>query len=159
MTADHVKPAHIECNPENDYITQPKATPTSKHTASKPPAKIRVPRTAVVGARSTTTPKPSRTRVDMKTNSHAWSTIHTEEKIAATDQRSDMTEAQSLKPPALYRAPHARMAILYHANGRTKVSEHIHALLYIWETTCLFEFNKKHAPTKEAIIMPIKMVK
>ena len=61
MTADHVKPA-----PENDYTKQHKATTTSKPTDSKPPAKTSVPRTAAVGARSTTTPKPSRIGVDTK---------------------------------------------------------------------------------------------
>ena len=68
--------------------------------ASKPPAKTSVPRTAVVGARSTTTPKPST--------------------IPASDQRSDMTEEQSLKPPALYRAPHARTAIPSRANWKSE---------------------------------------
>ena len=120
MTTDRVKPAHIKRKPEIDYTTQHKATPTSEPTASKPPAKISVPWTAVVGARTTTTPKPSRTGVDMKTNSHARSTVQTQENIPATYQRSDTTEAQSLKPPALYSAPHARTAILSRANGKNE---------------------------------------
>ena len=64
VTADRVKPAHIERKPENDYTKQHKATPTSKPTASKPPAKTSVglPQTAC----STTTPKTSRTGVDTK---------------------------------------------------------------------------------------------
>ena len=124
VTADRVKPAHIERKPENDYTKSHKATPTSKPTASKLPAKTSVPRTAMVGARSTNTPKPSRTGVDRKNNLQARSTIQTQEKIPATDQRSDTTEAQSLKQPlALYRAPHARTAILSRANGKNECQQ------------------------------------
>ena len=61
VTADRVKPV-----PETDYTKQHKATTTSKPTDSKPPAKTNVPRMAAVGAHSTTTPKPSRIRVDTK---------------------------------------------------------------------------------------------
>ena len=81
VTADRVKPTHIKRKPENDYTKQYKATPTSKPTASKPPAKTSVPRTAAVGARSTTTPKPSRTGVDTRKKLRARSTIQTKEKI------------------------------------------------------------------------------
>ena len=77
VTTVRVKPAHIEGKPENDYTKQHKATTTSKPTAFKPSAKTSVPRTAGVGARSTTTPKPSRIGVDTEKNWHARSTIQT----------------------------------------------------------------------------------
>ena len=131
MTADRVQPAHIECKPENNYTEQHRATPMSKPTASKPPAKISVPRTAVLRARTTTTPKPSKTGVDMKTNLHARSMIQTQEKISTTDQRSDTFEEQSLKPLALYRCRMPRRTFFLVLTGRTKVCEHIHVLLYI----------------------------
>ena len=114
VTADRLKPAHIELKPENDYTKQHKATTTSKYMPLKPPAKTSVPRTAAVRARSTNTPKPG---VNTKKNSHAQSTIQTKETIPATDQQSNTTGEQSLKLPALYRAPHARAAIPSPANG------------------------------------------
>ena len=62
VTADHVKPAHIEGTPENERTMQPTATPTLEPTASQPTAKIHEPRTAIVGKQSTTTSKPSITK-------------------------------------------------------------------------------------------------
>ena len=58
VTADRVKPAHIEHKPENDSTQQHKATLKSKPTASKTTAKTHEPQTVVVRARSTTTSKP-----------------------------------------------------------------------------------------------------
>ena len=52
VTADRVKPVHIERKPENECTRQCRATTTSKPTVSKPTVKVREPRTAVVGARS-----------------------------------------------------------------------------------------------------------
>ena len=58
VTADRVKPAHIERTPENEQTRQSTATAISKLTALQPTAKIHKPRTAVVGKRSTTTSMP-----------------------------------------------------------------------------------------------------
>ena len=46
------------------------------------------------------------------------STIQTKEKVPAVKQRCDTTEEQSNKRPALYRAPHARMAITSRGSGK-----------------------------------------
>ena len=120
VTADRVKPAHIERKPENECTRPCRATTTSKPMASKPMAKVREPRTAVVGARSSTMSKPSRTEVYTKTNSSAWSTIQTKETVPAVKQRCDTTEEQSNKRPTLYRAPHARTPITSRSNGKEK---------------------------------------
>ena len=87
VTADHVKPAHIERTPENERTRQPKATPTLKPTALQPTAKIPEPRTVVVDKRSTTTSKPSRTGVCTKQNLNAQSTTRTKEKVPEVNQR------------------------------------------------------------------------
>ena len=101
VTADRVKPAHIKRKPENDSTHQHKAIPKSKPTASKPRAKTREPRTAVVKACSTTTSKHSRTGVKTEKNSHARSTKQTKEAVPAIAQRSDTSEEQSLNPGTL----------------------------------------------------------
>ena len=87
VTADRVKVAHIEHKPENECTRQRRATPTSKLMASKPTAKVREPRTAVVGARSPTTSRPSRTEVYTKKNLNAQSTIQTKETVPAVKQK------------------------------------------------------------------------
>ena len=116
MTADRGKPAQIECKPENECTGQCRATPTSIPTASKRMAKVRELRTAVVGARSTTTSKPSGTKAYTKTILNARSTIQTKETVPAIKQRCDTTEEQSNKQPTLYRAQHARMTITSRSN-------------------------------------------
>ena len=112
VTADHVKPA-----PENDYTKQHKATTTSKPTDSKPPAKTSVPRTAAVGAHSTTMPKPSRIGVDTKKFAR---TVYDTDKGNDSSDRSAIQHNRepSLKLPALYRALHARAAIPSPANEK-----------------------------------------
>ena len=56
VTADRVKPAHIERTPENEQTRQ--STAMSRTTAQWPTAKIHESQTAVVGKRSTTTSTP-----------------------------------------------------------------------------------------------------
>ena len=120
---------------KNEGTRQPKATQTLKPRASQPTTKIYEPRTAVIDKRSTTTSKPSRTGVCTKQNLNAQSTIKAKEKVSAINQRGEKTEEQSNKRVTLYKAPHAGTAITSRANGEltgsTKVSEHIHAFLYI----------------------------
>ena len=118
VTADRVKPANIEHKPANECTRQCRATPTSNPTASKPTAKVREPRMALVGARSPTMSKPPRTKVYTKKNSNARSTIQTKETVPAVKQRCDATEEQSHKRPTLYRAPHAKTPITSRANGK-----------------------------------------
>ena len=79
-------------------------------------AKVREPRTAVVGARSTTTSKPSKTKAYTKKIVNARSTIQTKETVPAIKQRCDTTEEQSNKQPTLDRAQHARMTITSRSN-------------------------------------------
>ena len=62
VTADRIKPAHIERTPGNEHNRQPKAAPTLKPVALQPTAKIHEPRTVVVDKRQTTS-KPSRTGI------------------------------------------------------------------------------------------------
>ena len=64
MTADRVKPAHIERRPEDEQTRQ--STTMAKTTAIQPMAKIHEPQTAVVGKRNTATSTPSEARVCTK---------------------------------------------------------------------------------------------
>ena len=57
VTADRVKPAHIERTPEDEQTRQ--STAMSKNTAIRPMAKIHEPQTTVVGKKNTATPTPS----------------------------------------------------------------------------------------------------
>ena len=117
VTADRVKPAHIERKPENECTRQCRATTTLKPTASKPMVKVSESRTAVVGARSPTTSKPAKA-VYMEKNSNACSTIKTKETVPEVKQRCNTTEEKSNKRPILHRAPHARTPITSRANGK-----------------------------------------
>ena len=118
LTADRVKPAHMERTPENERTRQPKATPTLKPMALQPTAKIHEPRTVVVDKQSTTTSKPSRTGVCTKQNLSAQSPTRTKEKVPEVNQRGEKTEEQSNTKATLYKVPHARNAITSHANRR-----------------------------------------
>ena len=140
VTADCVKPAHIERKPENDSTQQHKVAPKSRPTASKPTAKTREPPTAILRVRSTTMSKPSRTGVKTEKNSHARSMTQTKEAVPAVAQQSHLTEEQSLKPPSLCRSPHASTNCFLALTGRMKVYEHICSYLYICKPTCLLEF-------------------
>ena len=86
MTADRVKPAHIERTPENEQTRQSTATAISKPTALQPTAKIHEPRTALVGKQSTTTSMPSKVGVCMKQNLNAQSTARTKETVPEVNQ-------------------------------------------------------------------------
>ena len=64
--------------------------------------------------------RTSMTRVCMKQNLNARSTIMTKETVPADNQRGEKTEEQSNKRAILHKAPHARMAITSRANGRNE---------------------------------------
>ena len=72
VTADRVKPAHIERTPENEQTRQ--STAMSKTTVKRPMAKIHEPQMAVVGKRSTTTSMPFEAGVRTKQNWNRQST-------------------------------------------------------------------------------------
>ena len=75
MTADRVKPVHIERTPEDEQTRQ--STPMSKTTAIRPMVKILEPQTAVVGKRSTATSTPSEAGACMKQTLNGQSTVKT----------------------------------------------------------------------------------
>ena len=118
VTADRVKPGHIERTPENEQTRQ--STAISKPTALQPTAKIHEPQTAVVGKRSTTTSMPSKAGVCMKQNLNAQSTAKTKATIPEFNQQGEKPEEQLNTKATLYKAPHARNAMTSRANGRYK---------------------------------------
>ena len=103
VTADRVKPAHIERTPENEHTRQSKATAISKPTALQPMAKIHEPQTVVVDKRSTTS-TPSRARVCTKRNLNAQFTARTKETVPEVNQRGEKAEEQSNTRAKLYKA-------------------------------------------------------
>ena len=107
VTADRVKPAHIERKPENNSTQQNRVTQKSKPTASKPTA------TSDGRSKSPTTSKPSKEQ-----NLNARSATQTKEAVPAVTQRSETNAEQSPKPPALYKSPHARSNKFSRANGK-----------------------------------------
>ena len=131
VTADRVKPAHIERTPKNEHTRQSKATAISKPTALQPMAKIHEPQMVVVDKRSTTTSTPSRARVCTKQNLNAQSTARTKETVPEVNQRGEKTEEQSNTRAKLYRARMPGTPQLLALTEGTKVSKHIHAFLYI----------------------------
>ena len=133
VTADRVKPAHIERTPENEKIRR--STAMSKTTVKRPTAKIHEPQTAVVGKISTTTSTPSEAGVCTKQNLNAQS-------IAKTKA----TKVKNLWNSRIRRRHFTRRCMsgtpwLLALTGGTMVLDHIHAFLYIREKTCRFKHN------------------
>ena len=116
VTADRVKPAHIERTPKNEQTRQ--STAISKPTALQPTAKIHEPQTAVVGNRSTTTSMLSKAGVCTKQNLNAQSTAKTKATVPEVNEQGEKSEEQSKTKVTLYKAPHARNATTSRANGR-----------------------------------------
>ena len=75
VTADRVKPSHIERMPEDEQTRQ--STAMSKTMATRPMAKIHEPQTAVVGKKSTATSTPSEAGVCTKQSLNGQSTVKT----------------------------------------------------------------------------------
>ena len=107
MTADRVKPEHIERTPENEHTRQSKATTILKPTASQLTAKIQEPWTVVVDKRSTTTSTPSRAGVCTKQNLNAQSTTRTKETVPEVNQRGEKAVEQSNTRATPYNARNA----------------------------------------------------
>ena len=116
MTADRVKPAHIERTPENEQTRQ--STAMSKTTAKRSMAKIHEPQMAVVGKRSTTTSMPFEAGVRTKQNLNGQSTAKTKATVPEVNQRGEKPVEQSNTKATLYKAPHVRNATTSRANGR-----------------------------------------
>ena len=116
MTADRVKPAHIERTPEDEQTRQ--STAMLKTTAILPMAKIHEPQTAVVGKRSTATSTPSEAGVCTKQSLNGQSTVKTKATAPVVSRRGEKAGEQSSTKATLYKAPHVKNATTSCANGR-----------------------------------------
>ena len=108
VTADRVKPAHIERTPENEQTRQ--STVMSKTTAKRTSDRR--------GKRSTTTSTPSEAGVCTKQNLKGQSTAKTKATVPEVNQRGDKSVEQSHTKATLYKALHVRNATTSRANGR-----------------------------------------
>ena len=98
VTADRVKPAHIERMPEDEQ--------TRQFT------------TAVVGKRSTATSTPSEAGVRTNQSLNGQSTVKTKATAPEVSRRGEKPGEQSNTKAILYKAPHVRNATTSCANGR-----------------------------------------
>ena len=103
VTADRVKPAHIECTPEDEQTRQ--STAMSKTTAIWPMVKIHLPQTAVVGKRSTATSTPSEAGVCTKQSLNRQSTVKTKATALEVSRRGEKPVEQSNTKATLHKAP------------------------------------------------------
>ena len=116
MTADRVKPVHIERTPEDEQNRQ--STAMSKTTAIRPMVKINEPQTGVVGKRCTATSTPSEARVCTKQSLNGQSTVKTKATAPEVSRRGEKPVEQSNTKATLYKAPHVRNTTTSFANGR-----------------------------------------
>ena len=116
VTADRVKPAHIERTPEDEQTRQ--STVMSKTTAIRSIAKIHEPQTAVGGKRSTATSTPSEAGVCTKQSLNGQSTVKTKATAPEVSRRGEKPGEQSNTKVTLYKAPHVRNATTSRANRR-----------------------------------------
>ena len=127
VTADCVKPAHIERTPDDEQTRQ--STAMSKTTAIWPMAKIHEPLTAVVGKRSTATSKPSEAGVRTNRSLNGQSMVKTKATAPEVSRRGEKPGEQSNTKATIYKAP--QMPRLLALTGGTMVFEHIHEFLCI----------------------------
>ena len=116
VTADRVKPAHIERTPEDEHTRQ--STAMSKTTAIQPMAKILEPQTAVVGKRSTATSTPSEAGACTKQTLNGQPTVKTKATAPEASRRGEKPGEHLNTKATLYKAPHVRNATTSCANGR-----------------------------------------
>ena len=116
VTADRVKPAHIERTPEDEQTRQ--STAMSKTTAIQPIAIILEPQTAVVGKRNTATSMPSEAGACTKQTLNGQSTVKTKATAPEVSRRGEKPGEQFNTKATLYKAPHVRNATTSCANGR-----------------------------------------
>ena len=162
VTADLVKPAHIEHEPEtcSTQKRQMQSKPISM--AKKPAAISRKPPTARARSRSTTTPKSLKTRGNSdKITSTLSSTLGVEPGPAiappgpAIAPWSNTTGARLPNPPTLYKASRTRTNINSRANGEN-VFEPTRAYPYICKTMLTIQKHRPHGRTFEAVlVLPI----
>ena len=116
VTADRVKPAHIERTPEDEQTRQ--STAMSKTTAIRPMAKILEPQTAMVGKRSTATSTPSESGACTKQTLNGQSTVKTKATDPEVSRRIEKPGEQLNTKATSYKAPHVRNATTSCANRR-----------------------------------------
>ena len=116
VTADRVKPAHIERTPEDEQTRQSSAM--SKTTAIRPMAKIHEPQTSVVGKSSTATSTPSEAGVCTKQSLNGHSTVKTKATAPEVSRQGEKPVEQSKTKATLYKAPHVGNATTFRTNGR-----------------------------------------
>ena len=108
VTAERVKPAHIESTPKNEQTRQ--STAMSKTTAKRPTAKIHKPLRR-------TTSTLSEAGVCTKQNLNGQPTAKTKAAVPAVNQRGKKPVEKSNTKATIYKAPHVRNATSSHANG------------------------------------------
>ena len=108
VTADRVKPVHIERTPEDEQTRQ--STAMSKTTAIRPMAKILEPQTAVVGKRSTATSTPSEAGACTMQTLNGQSTVKTKATAPEVSRRGEKPGEQLNTKATSYKAPHVRNA-------------------------------------------------
>ena len=116
VTADRIKPAHIERTPEDEQTRQ--STAMSKTTTIRPTAKINEPQTAVVGKRSTVTLTPSEAGVCTTQNLNEQSMVKTKATAPEVNRRGEKRVDQSNKKATLHKASHVRNATTSRTNVR-----------------------------------------
>ena len=111
VTADRVKPAHIE-------RTTGQSTAMSKTMAMRPMARILEPQTTVVGKRSTATSTPSEAGTCTKQTLNGQSTVKTKATAPEFSRRGEKPGEQLNTKPTLYKVLHVGNATTSCANGR-----------------------------------------
>ena len=156
VTADRVKPAHIERTPENEQTRQ--STAILKPTALQPTAQIHEPQTAVVGKRSTTTSMLSKVGVCTKQNLNAQSTAKTKATVPEVNEQGEKSEEQSKTKVTLYKAPHARNATTSRANGRyegirtySRIPLHFRKEVQTQQNKRIEKRNERHTDTNGSV--------
>ena len=107
VTADSVKPAHIDREPEPGTTQKHQIQPRSLPSANKPAAIACKPCTARAQPRSTIIPQPLKTGVHRSGRTTSTQSPKLEVGSSpAIAPRSNTSEARLPNPPTLYKAPH-----------------------------------------------------
>ena len=115
VTADHVKPAHIESEPEPGITQKRRMQPNSLPTVNRPAAIARTAR-----SRSMITAQPLKTGVKWGRTTNSQSLTLGVGLGPAIAPRSNTTGARLPNSPTPYRAPHVRTSITSRANLRKR---------------------------------------
>ena len=141
VTAERVKPAHIEGTPENEQTRQ--STAMSKTTAKRPTAKIREPQTVVVEKEVLRRRflRPEFARSKIWTDSLRQRQRQQFQRL--TNEVKNLWKSQIQRRQFTRRRMSGTPRVLTLTG--TMVLEHIHEILYIWEKTCRFKHNRINA--------------